>query len=66
LQDQTDFIGPYAMDAIDADSLAFSIKDVFLRMYLALSNCRGQCYDGASNMSGAKNGVAKQLADVEK
>ena len=66
LQDHTEFIGLYAMDAIDANSLAFSIKDVLLRMTLPLSNCRGQCYDGASNMSGAKNGVAKQLSDIEK
>jgi len=66
LHDHTDFIGLYAMDAIDADSLAFSIKDVLLQMHLALSNCRGQYYDGVSNMSGAKNGVAKQLADIEK
>lgn len=66
LQDHTEFIGLYAMDAIDADSLTFSIKDVLLRMALPLSNCRGQCYDGVSNMSRAKNGVAKQLADIEK
>jgi len=55
LQDHTEFIGlHYAMDAIDANSLTFSIKDVLVRMHLPLSNCRGQCYDGASNMSGAK------------
>ena len=32
-------------------------------MNLSLNNCHGQCYDGASNMSGAKNGVAKQISD---
>ena len=30
-------------------------------MNVSMSKCRGQCYDGASNMSGAKKGVAKQL-----
>ena len=34
-------------------------------MNLALKNCRGQCYDGASNKSEAKNGVAKQNSDKE-
>ena len=33
---------------------------------LSLSKARGQCYDGASNMSGAKSGVAKQIQDEEK
>jgi len=47
MQDHTDFIGLYAMDAIDTNSLlAFSIKDVLIRMNLPLRNCRGQCYDG--------------------
>ena len=36
LQDHTEFIGLYAVDAIDANSLAFSIKDILLRMNLPL------------------------------
>ena len=34
-------------------------------MNLKLKYCRGLCYDGASNMTGIKNGVAKQLTDEE-
>ena len=64
-QDHTEFIGLYTVDSIDAKSLVASIKDVLLRMALPLSNCRGQCYDGASNMSGAKGGVAAQLTAIE-
>eukprot|EP00117_Sycon_ciliatum_P012838 scpid52838/ scgid13749/ Zinc finger MYM-type protein 1 len=30
-----------------------------------LNRCRGQCYDGASNMAGHRSGVAKQLGDEE-
>ena len=41
------------------------IKDSLLRMNLRLSKCCGQCCDGSSNMSGPKNGVAKQLQDEE-
>ena len=51
----------YNVDGIDAKSLVTSIKDVLLRMGLPLSNCRGQCYDGASYMSGAKGRVTAQL-----
>ena len=34
------------------------LKDVILRMNLELNKCRGQCYDGASNMAGIRNGTA--------
>lgn len=34
-------------------------------MNMQLANCRGQCYHGASNMYGSKNGVATQLAREE-
>ena len=35
--------------------------DVLERMHLSLSSCRGQCYDGASNMSGIRRGTAAQF-----
>ena len=27
--------------------------------------CRGQCYDGASTMSGSRSGVSTQIAGIE-
>ena len=54
------------MDAINADCLVFAIKDALIRLNLKLSCCRGQCYDGASNMSGVKSGVAAQSCAEEK
>ena len=66
LQDNVAFIGLYAVDAINANCLVSAIKDVLIRMNLKLSCCRGQCYDGASNMSGIKSGVAAQLCAEEK
>lgn len=60
-----DFIGSYKVDSIDSDTLTKTIEYFLLRMSLSLSNCRGQCYDGASNMSGAKNGVAKRISEKE-
>ena len=66
LQDNVAFIGLYAVDTISADCLVSAIKDVLIRMNLKLSCCRGQCYDGVSNMSGVKRGVAAQLCAEEK
>ena len=34
-------------------------------MKLSLSNCHGQCYDGASTLSGPKKGVAKLFSDEQ-
>jgi len=40
----TEFIGLYAMDAIDTNSLAFNIKDVLIRTNLHYQTVGGQCY----------------------
>ena len=36
-------------------------KDILLRFNLNLDNCRGQTYDGASNIMGKHSGVATQI-----
>ena len=54
------------MDSIDANRLVHSIKDVLLRLNVSISHCRGQCYDGASNMRGSRNGVATQILSLER
>lgn len=41
------------------------VKDTLLRLNLSFSKARGQCYDGASNMSGVRTGVAKRIIDEE-
>ena len=58
-------IGLYEIDDIRANTIVVFIKDALIRMNLTMSSCRGQCYDGASNMSGSRSGVAKQLQDNE-
>ena len=65
LQGHAEFIGLYSVDSINAKSLVASIKDVLRCMGLPLSNCTGQCHDGAPNMSGAKGGVTAQLTAIE-
>ena len=54
------------MNNITVHTLTDSIKDVLLQLQIDLSMCRGQCYDGASNMSGMKNSVAAQITSTEK
>ena len=40
-----------------AETLFGTLKDVLIRCFLPIVLCRGQAYDGASNMSGIRNGV---------
>ena len=65
LQVSEEFVGLYQVPAINADTLTSAIKDVLLRMNLTMARIRGQCYDGASSMRGARTGVAKQIKDAE-
>ena len=60
-----EFIGLYKVPSIDAETLTTTIKDTFMRLNLSLAKVRGQCYDGASAMSGTKSGVAKRIRDLE-
>ena len=60
-----EFIGLYDVATIEATSLVHVIKDTLLRLNLPMAKVRGQCYDGASNMSGKRHGVAKLIQDEE-
>jgi len=61
-----EFIGLFSVPSISADTLTLVIKDCLQFLNLPISKICSQCYDGASNMTGAKKGVAKQIQDVEK
>ena len=60
-----EFFGLYLTDSITSAALVAIIEDTLLRMNIKLEHCRGQPYDGASAMSGARNGVAKTISDKE-
>ena len=60
-----DFVGIHAVECIKADILVRVLKDTMLRTNLHISDCHGQCYDGAANMCGSKTGVAIQLRSKE-
>ena len=60
-----DVIGLVGVEKTDGATLASVIKNVLLRSQLHVSDCRGQAYDGASNMSGCFRGVASRLRSEE-
>ena len=65
LEDHEYFIGLYEVEDITSDSLVHAIKDTHLGMNLSVPNYQGQCYDGASNMSGHRNDVSAQITAEE-
>lgn len=60
-----DFVGMVELGETTAEAITETIKDCLLRYNLPLSDCRGQCYDGASVMVGVKSGVATLLSKVD-
>ena len=59
------FSGFFNIPDTGAETIFSVIKAVLLKLQLSLAYCRGQCYDGASNMLGHKTGVAKRIQDVQ-
>ena len=62
---QEEFLGLYNVPTIEAATLTYIVKDSLLRFNLFLVKVRGQCYDGARNMSGLHSGVAKRILDED-
>ncbi|KAL5497072.1 hypothetical protein EMCRGX_G013468 [Ephydatia muelleri] len=60
-----DFVGVYVVETTKSDTIVHILKDTMIRMNLPITNCRGQCYDGAANMAGHRNGVAAQILAEE-
>ena len=65
LNPHEELIGLHVVPNICADTLVACIRNVLIRMNLALKKCRGQCYDDASNMSGAKYEMPTQIKAEE-
>jgi len=61
-----EFIGLYYCPDITANTIFSIVKDTLLRLNISLSRCRGQCYDGASNMAGRRKGVKTQILHEER
>ena len=52
-----DTVSLVQLENMKAITLYSVIKDILIRCSLPIAQCRGQAYDGASNMSGVRNGV---------
>ncbi|KAL1251132.1 hypothetical protein QQF64_018928 [Cirrhinus molitorella] len=46
------------------ESLFNSVMSVLIELGIDINNCRGQCYDSASNMSGVYKGVQSRIREV--
>ena len=60
-----DPVGVVAVPDTTGDTLFNVIENVLTRLNLPIRNCRGQAYDGASNMQGNIKGVATRVQEVE-
>ena len=58
--------GVDGLTSTDADTLFRITSDVLTRFQLSMDDCRGQCFDGASNMSGHISGLQKRILDVQR
>jgi len=65
LEVHKDFLCLHNIPDTMADNITAAIKDVLHKINLHLHGCRGQCYDGASSMTGSRQGVPRQILDEE-
>ena len=56
-----DFVGLIEVDQTDAKTLMDTIKSALIALNVPLENCRGQAFDGASNMAGHRVGLLLSL-----
>ena len=59
------FVVLYQLDSIVSSSIVEVLKDPIVRLKLAMSKCRGKCYDGAAIMAGIWNEIAAQMCVEE-
>ena len=65
IETHKEFIGLYKVKEASADTITTVLSEVLCRMDLLISNCQGQCYDRASNVSGVRCGIATQFLSEE-
>lgn len=59
------FIGSYETPKTDSDTLFKIVKDILYRLKLGFHNIRGQCFDGASNVSGIHKELQARMTEIE-
>ncbi|XP_066587629.1 zinc finger MYM-type protein 1-like [Prorops nasuta] len=59
------FVGLYETPSTNSEMLHKIITDIILQLSLHITNCRGQCYDGAANVSGNITGLQRRILEQE-
>ena len=54
------FVGFHATKTTDGEALYKLVKEVMNDLQLELQNIVGECFDGASNMSGVNKGLVRE------
>ena len=65
LEAHEEFVALENINSTEATSILAAIKKVLETTNISISRLRGQCYDGASSMSGTKQGVAAMILKEE-
>lgn len=65
LEISEDFLGLYELQSTSAESIFNLINEILAKYEIDMKNCRGQCFDGAANMSGEISGVQARFKNVE-
>ena len=58
-------MGFYQTDDTRSATLFKCLTDMAIRLGLSITDCRGQCYDGAANMSGHVSGLQSLVREQE-
>ena len=65
-QIREEFVEFLAVDRITGEHLAEQLLQFYSEAHLDLQQNRGQCYDGASNMSSIKKGLSGRILEKNK
>ena len=60
-----DFLGVFEIDSIKSETVVKAVKYILMRCSLNLDDCRGQTYEGASNMIGKHFGVSTKISEEQ-
>ena len=59
MQAHEEFIGITPVERTTAEDIVNVLSETLQKMHLRLADCRGQCYDGESTMSGSVSGSTR-------
>ena len=60
-----DFLGFYEINNIKSETVVKAIEDILIRCSLSLDDCRGETYDGSSNIMGKHSGVSTKISEEQ-